>query len=218
MSVGRGFSRAGLAIVIALVVSCGEKAAPAPAASGPLPSILLVTLDTTRADSIGPGAAGVEGDAFAYSMNLRLELQDAYLIDLGLGAEQAGVTLPINPFDNPYDDPEGDVDGTIANNFDHGTDPNVLVGVMLPADAEATREMAYVFAEEFARLGYTREQLLWLFRNPFYGGAHGAYRSLGEQETLSIIDECLNAWGNMKIRVQDAEPPPLSSPAPRKGG
>ena len=35
------------------------------------------------------------------------------------------------------------------------TDPNMLVGVMLSADAEATRDMAYVFAEEFARLGYT---------------------------------------------------------------
>ena len=75
------------------------------------------------------------------------------------------------------------------------TDPNMLVGVMLPADAEATRDMAYVFAEEFARMGYNREQLLWLFKNPFYGGAHGAYRALGEQETLSIIDECLNVWG-----------------------
>ena len=83
------------------------------------------------------------------------------------------------------------------------TDPNMLVGVMLPADAEATRDMAYVFAEEFARFGYTREQLLWLFKNPFYGGAHGAYRSLGEQETLSIIDECLNVWGSVKVRVQD---------------
>ena len=38
---------------------------------------------------------------------------------------------------------------------------------MLPADAEATRDMAYVFAEEFARMGYTREQLLWLFRESF---------------------------------------------------
>ena len=35
------------------------------------------------------------------------------------------------------------------------TDPNMLVGVLLPANAEATRDMAYVFAEEFARLGYT---------------------------------------------------------------
>ena len=99
------------------------------------------------------------------------------------------------------------------------TDPNVLVGVMLPADAEATRDMAYVFAEEFARFGYTREQLLWLFKNPFYGGAHGAYRSLGERETLSIIDECLKVWGNIKVRVQDVQnvqdvqSPPSSSRA-----
>jgi len=83
------------------------------------------------------------------------------------------------------------------------TDPNMLVGVVLPADAEATRDMAYVFAEEFARLGYTREQLLWLFKNPFYGGAHGAYRALGENETLSIIDECLTAWGQAKFSILD---------------
>lgn len=83
------------------------------------------------------------------------------------------------------------------------TDPNMLVGVLLTADAEATRDMAYVFAEEFARMGYTREQLLWLFKNPFYGGAHGAYRALGENETLSIIDECLNAWGPIKFSILD---------------
>jgi hypothetical protein len=99
------------------------------------------------------------------------------------------------------------------------TDPNLLVGVMLPADAEAVRDMAYVFAEEFARLGYTREQLLWLFKNPFYGGAHGAYQTLGENETLTIIDECIGAWGNIKVCVQDVQtvqddqPPPVSSPA-----
>src|SRR5678815_3008974 len=84
-------------------------------------------------------------------------------------------------------------------------DPNMLVGVMLPADAEAMRDMAYVFAEEFARLGYSREQLLWLFKNPFYGGAHGAYRALGEQETLIIIDECLSVWGNIRVTVQDVQ-------------
>jgi hypothetical protein len=83
------------------------------------------------------------------------------------------------------------------------TDPNMLVGVMLPADADATRDMAYVFAEEFARMGYGREQLLWLFKNPFYGGAHGAYRALGEQETLTIIDECLAAWGGVKFSILD---------------
>lgn len=83
------------------------------------------------------------------------------------------------------------------------TDPNMLVGVVLPADAEATRDMAYVFAEEFARFGYTREQLLWLFKNPFYGGAHSAYEALGENETCAIIDECLNAWGQAKFSILD---------------
>jgi len=87
------------------------------------------------------------------------------------------------------------------------SDPNMLVGVMLSADSEATREMAYVFAEEFARLGYSREQLLWLFKNPFYGGAHGAYRALGEKDTLSIIDECLAVWGNVTVTIQDVPTP-----------
>ena len=90
----------------------------------------------------------------------------------------------------PYQDPDP-------------TDPNMLVGVMLPADAEAMRDMAYVFAEEFARLGHTREQLLGLFKNPFYGGAHSAYRQLGNAEIHSIIDECLNAWGQAKFSILD---------------
>ena len=96
------------------------------------------------------------------------------------------------------------------------TDPNMLVGVMLPADAEATRDMAYVFAEEFARLGYTREQLLSLFKNPFFGGAYGAYRQLGEQETLTIIDECLNIWGRFQVTIQDVSTP--TSVLPRDAG
>ena len=82
-------------------------------------------------------------------------------------------------------------------------DPNMLVGVILSADAEATRDMAYVIAEEFARLGYTRELLLSLFKNPFYGGAHGAYRALGEAEILAIIEECVNAWGKARFSILD---------------
>jgi hypothetical protein len=96
------------------------------------------------------------------------------------------------------------------------TDPNLLVGVLLPAGAEATRDMAYVFAEEFARLGYSREQLLGLFKNPFYGGAHGAYRAVGEQAILAIIDESLNVWGSIRVTVQDVHPP--TSVLPRDAG
>ena len=50
-----------------LVGACGGAEKPSPRAdqaTAPRPSILLVTLDTTRADSIGPEARGVETPAF----------------------------------------------------------------------------------------------------------------------------------------------------------
>lgn len=83
------------------------------------------------------------------------------------------------------------------------TDPNVLVGVVLPGDAEATREMAYVFAEEYARMGYDGNRLLGLFKNPFYTAVHDAYRALGEKAVQSIIEECISAWGGVRFVDRD---------------
>jgi len=85
----------------------------------------------------------------------------------------------------PYNDPDP-------------TDPTVLVGVVLPAGAEATLEMAHIFAEEFARMGHDKKQLLSIFQNPFYAGAHQAYRALGEEKIESIIEECLAVWGRAR--------------------
>lgn len=51
-----------LAIVTSSVACSGTP--PAPARSSARPSILLVTLDTTRADAVGPDAAGVETPSF----------------------------------------------------------------------------------------------------------------------------------------------------------
>jgi choline-sulfatase len=52
-----------------LVGACREAPKPAPSTAGgskpATPSILLVTLDTTRADAIGPEAAGIETPAFS---------------------------------------------------------------------------------------------------------------------------------------------------------
>ena len=90
----------------------------------------------------------------------------------------------------PYNDPDP-------------TDPNILVGVVLPADAETMRDMAYAFAEEFVRMGYDKGKLLNVFQNPFYAGAHGAYRGLGKAEILTIIDECLAAWGGIQFSILD---------------
>jgi choline-sulfatase len=51
---------------VLLLWACGrdEAPVPSPAAAVPRPSILLVTLDTTRADAIGPEASGIETMAF----------------------------------------------------------------------------------------------------------------------------------------------------------
>ncbi len=86
----------------------------------------------------------------------------------------------------PYDEPDA-------------TDPNMLVGVELPGTEESTRDMAYVFAEEFARLGFEKRRLMSLFKTPFYAGAHRAYLELGEAEIEKIADECLAIWGRVKF-------------------
>jgi hypothetical protein len=85
----------------------------------------------------------------------------------------------------PYDDPDPN-------------DPHELVGVTIPASPETTRDMAYVFAEEFARMGMPRERILWLFRYPFYAGAHGAYRELGADAIAEIVEECVAVWGRVQ--------------------
>ena len=73
-------------------------------------------------------------------------------------------------------------------------DPMELVGVELPAGEEAMRDMAYVFAEEFARIGHDEAWLLRVFRNPFYTGPHRAFLALGEPAVREIITECVRAW------------------------
>jgi hypothetical protein len=83
------------------------------------------------------------------------------------------------------------------------TDPMVFVGVTLPGDLEATREMAYVFAEEFARLGHPAARIMDLFRKPFYQGAHQALLALGEAEIARITGECVALWGRFVWVDQD---------------
>jgi hypothetical protein len=74
-------------------------------------------------------------------------------------------------------------------------DPGVLVGVALPVEGDATADMAWVFAEEFARLGFDASGILRLFRSPFYAGAHQALRRLGEPAIVAIVEECVGVFG-----------------------
>ena len=90
----------------------------------------------------------------------------------------------------PFDDPEPD-------------DPHVLVGVSLPGDDAAIGEMAAAFADEFAQLGFSRAQILALYRKADYAGAHQAWRLLGEDEIGRIVDESLAVWGRFRCVVTD---------------
>ena len=91
-----------------------------------------------------------------------------------------------------YDDPEPG-------------DPHELVGVSLPGDESATREMAAAFADEFAQMGFDRDRLMWLFSNPFYAGAHAARQLLGDAEITRIVVESLRVYGGRVCVVRDAD-------------
>ena len=85
-------------------------------------------------------------------------------------------------------------------------DPNVLVGVRLPADQDGMVEMAYTFAEEFAALGHDEDRILRMFRNPRFGGPHATYRALGDEVVRGIVAECARVFGRHPMVVQDVEP------------
>ncbi len=74
-------------------------------------------------------------------------------------------------------------------------DPMELCGVELPvADGESDREMVRCFAEEFTRMGFSPAELLAVFRNPFYAGAHGAWTRLGDTEVTRLVEETERAF------------------------
>ncbi len=65
-----------------------------------------------------------------------------------------------------------------------------LIGVRLPIDEEtAVRNMVECFVEEYLFMGFAPEQVLGLFQDPFYRGAHEAYRKLGEAEVREVIEQ-----------------------------
>jgi arylsulfatase A-like enzyme/Tfp pilus assembly protein PilF len=74
--------RAAIAAAAAAILIPGSLACNTPAPSAPpalaRPSILLITLDTTRADAIGPGAAGVSTPSFNAIAARGRQFQQAY--------------------------------------------------------------------------------------------------------------------------------------------
>ncbi len=74
-------------------------------------------------------------------------------------------------------------------------DPMELVGVRLPVpDDQAMRDMAECFVEEFVRLGHTADELMSMFRNPFYRGVHMSYLALGEAHVGELITKYIRLF------------------------
>ncbi len=68
-------------------------------------------------------------------------------------------------------------------------DPMELVGVRLPVDGDtALEEKEECIAEEIIRIGHTVDEVLALFKNPFYVAPHEAYRNLGEERICEMIE------------------------------
>ena len=72
-------------------------------------------------------------------------------------------------------------------------DPLELIGVELsgvfPTESDCMEEMARTFIDEYARIGWNREELLKLFRDPFYQGPHRIYQTKGEAFVQRLISE-----------------------------
>lgn len=70
-------------------------------------------------------------------------------------------------------------------------DPMALTGAVLPLSEKesvaAEEEMARTIVEEFALLGRDDEEILKLFRNPFYRFPHQVYRARGEKYVRNLI-------------------------------
>ena len=80
-------------------------------------------------------------------------------------------------------------------------DPFTLVGVGLAEDPddEALTEMAWAVVEEYVRLGWTGDQILRLFHNPFFQMAHQILRVKGE----TFVRELAEATDRMRAEVQE---------------
>jgi hypothetical protein len=80
-----------------------------------------------------------------------------------------------------------------------------LVGVQLQRgpDDEALTEMAWCFVEEYARMGWSGERILRLFRNPFYRGPHQILRMKGEDFVRGLIE--IIEQTRAQVRSQDGD-------------
>jgi len=83
-------------------------------------------------------------------------------------------------------------------------DPLELHGVLLDGNPV---EMVRCVMEEFAAMGWSRQELLRLFRDPEYPGLVSIARSLGWSTIEAVAEDVTHRYGRFRIRVQYVAPP-----------
>ncbi|OHB70166.1 MAG: hypothetical protein A2W23_01325 [Planctomycetes bacterium RBG_16_43_13] len=79
-------------------------------------------------------------------------------------------------------------------------DPMEWNAIALPGDTMDA--MAECFIEEFARMGYTDEMLLKIFKNPFYVATHNVYKEKGEEYVKGLIEKVRKGTGYINIKME----------------
>jgi len=79
-------------------------------------------------------------------------------------------------------------------------DPLKLTAVCCPgADQEAQFE---ILVEEYCRMGTSREQILAMFRDPFYGLLHRYHLQAGADAVERLVDRVAAKWGTFRYTSQ----------------
>ena len=93
-------------------------------------------------------------------------------------------------------------------------DPMGLVGGGVPEGEPDL--MAECLVEEYVRLGTSDAQLLAIFKNPFFAGAHALYRARGEDHLKSVIERVRAQWGRPRFTTTEVGGPDMAPHAPQR--
>lgn len=84
-------------------------------------------------------------------------------------------------------------------------DPMNLFAVEVPGDPEL---MLRLLVEEYARMGWGLDELVRLFRDPFYVAAHGLWLHYGEEELRRRLTDLLGRVAVVRVKTTICSPPP----------
>ncbi len=76
-------------------------------------------------------------------------------------------------------------------------DPMALVGVAMPAGPEGDEAMATMaesLADEFLRMAYSPEQVMQMFRDPFFRMTHAIWQAWGEEKVRGVVNTVARRW------------------------